>query len=114
MNIPDLNCFTYSVNFIRALSIDFFIINIGLFIEVNILKAYFSQYHTPLDHHMTVHGREHISLLLTISYSPDHYRERQCVSFLISIELEFLRFYVSFLPRTILIIVIPFTSYNSC
>jgi hypothetical protein len=35
------NYFTYSVNFIRALSLDFSILNIGLFTEVNILKAYF-------------------------------------------------------------------------
>jgi hypothetical protein len=49
------NYFTYSVNFIRALFIDFPILNIGLFIEVNILKAYFSQYHTTPDHHKVVH-----------------------------------------------------------
>jgi hypothetical protein len=30
------------VNFIRALSIDFLILNIGLFIEASIFKAYFS------------------------------------------------------------------------
>jgi hypothetical protein len=38
-----------------TLSIDFLILNICLFIEVNILKAYFSQCHTPSDHHMFVH-----------------------------------------------------------
>jgi hypothetical protein len=33
-----------------TLSINFLILNIWLFIEANIFKAYFSQYHTPLDH----------------------------------------------------------------
>jgi hypothetical protein len=36
------NYFAYSVNFIRVLYIDLSILNIGLFIEVNMLKAYFS------------------------------------------------------------------------
>jgi hypothetical protein len=38
-----------------TLFIDFLILNIWLFIKESILKAYFSQYHTPLDHHMIVH-----------------------------------------------------------
>jgi hypothetical protein len=38
-----------------TLSIDFLILNIWLFIEVSILKAYFSQYHTPPDHHRVVY-----------------------------------------------------------
>jgi hypothetical protein len=75
-----------------TLFIDFLILNIVLIIELNILKAYFSQYHTPSDHH----------------------RERQYVSFLINIELGSLRFYVSFLHRSISIIVIPLISYNFC
>jgi hypothetical protein len=96
------NYFTYSVNFIRPLSIDLPILNIGLFIEVNILKSYLSQYHTPPNHHRVVHWSEHISLLLIISYPPlDHHRERQCISFLINIELGSLRFYVSLLHRGI-------------
>jgi hypothetical protein len=38
---------TLSIDF---LIIDFLILNIRLFIEASIFKAYFSQYHTPLDH----------------------------------------------------------------
>jgi hypothetical protein len=38
-----------------TLSINFLILNIWLFIEASILKAYFSQYHTPPDHHMVVY-----------------------------------------------------------
>jgi hypothetical protein len=91
------NYFTYSMNYIRALSIDFHILNICLFIEVNIFKTYFSQYHTPPDHHRVVHWSEHINLLLTISYSPRSsqgktihlfsLKHRACISTLLCITL---------------------------
>jgi hypothetical protein len=38
-----------------TLSIDILILNIWLFIEASILKAYLSQYHTPPDHHRVVY-----------------------------------------------------------
>jgi hypothetical protein len=38
-----------------TLSIDILILNIWLFIEASRLKLYFSQYHTPPDHHMVVY-----------------------------------------------------------
>jgi hypothetical protein len=97
-----------------TLSIDILILNIWLFIEASILKAYLSQYHTPPDHHRVVYWSEHISLLVTMSYSPRSSRGRQYASFLINIELRSLRFYVSFLHRGILTILISFISCNSC
>jgi hypothetical protein len=101
------NYFTYPVNFIRALFIDFLILSIGMFIEVSILKAYFSQYHTPLDHHMVVQWSEYIlSLFLTISLS-QIIQEGQYISFLKNIEFGSLCFYLSLLHRGILTIVIP-------
>jgi hypothetical protein len=52
------------------------VLNIVLFIEVSIFKAYFSQYHTTPDHHRIVHWSEHIqSLLLIISYFPRSFRK---------------------------------------
>jgi hypothetical protein len=125
-----------------TLSIDFLILNIWLFIEASILKTYYSQYYTPPNHHRVVYWSEHISLLVTMSYSPRSLRGRQCVPFLINIEhisllvtmlysprssrgrqcvsflinIEFwsLRFYVSFLYRGILTILISLISCNSC
>jgi hypothetical protein len=43
------------VNFIRALSIDFHILNIDMFIEADIFKSYFSQYQTAPVHYKVIH-----------------------------------------------------------
>jgi hypothetical protein len=72
-----------------TLSIDIIFLNIGLFIEVSIFKSYFSQHHTPLDHLI--------------------FQERQYTSFLINIELGSLRFYVSFLHRGLMTVLLPLT-----